>query len=63
MELFQPSASAVVTFPVSASVMVTVYFMITPRLCSSGMDSQVTLMLVELSFAAFTILGGLLGTE
>ena len=63
MELIVPFASLVVTFMVSASLMVTVYVMITPRRCSSGMDFQVTLMLVELWFVAYSISGGLLGTE
>ena len=63
MELFPQFASVVrVKLPVSTSVTVTVYSLILPRRCSWGMDFQVTLMLVELWFAAFTISGGSLGT-
>ena len=62
MELIVPFASLVVTFVVSASLMVTVYLSITPRRYSSGMELQVTLMLVELWFAAASITGGWLGT-
>ena len=62
MELFPQFAVERVKFPVSTSVTVTVYSMILPRRCSSGMDFQVTLMLVELWFAVASILGGWLGT-
>ena len=56
MELFPQFASVVrLKFPVSTSVTVTVYSLILPRRCSTGMELQVTLMLVELWFAAASI--------
>ena len=56
MELFPQFASVVrLKFSVSTSVTVTVYSLILPRRCSTGMKLQVTLMLVELWLAAASI--------